>query len=118
MLLLRGADGQTRFLLGREQTVQSPEFLELKELMGISNNFSKYRRAVRDANPPLVPYLGRFLTDLNFIEDANKIRISANNHVNFRTRPPPPHCRRRQSAHANSHVSCTRPQASATWWRT
>jgi hypothetical protein len=75
-------------LPGREQTVQSPEFLELKELMGISNNFSKYRRAVRDANPPLVPYLGRFLTDLNFIEDANKIRISANNHVNFRTCPP------------------------------
>lgn len=71
-------------LLQAKRTVQSPEFLELKELMGISNNFSKYRRAVRDANPPLVPYLGRFLTDLNFIEDANKIRISANNHVNFR----------------------------------
>lgn len=88
---------QTRFFAGREQTVQSPEFLELKELMGISNNFSKYRRAVRDANPPLVPYLGRFLTDLNFIEDANKIRISANNHVNFRTRPPPPHCRQREA---------------------
>jgi hypothetical protein len=73
------------------QTVQSPEFLELKELMGLSNNFSKYRRAVRDANPPLVPYLGRFLTDLNFVEDANKIRISANNHVNFRTLFNPTH---------------------------
>jgi hypothetical protein len=71
-------------LLQAKRTVQSPEFLELKELMGLSNNFSKYRRAVRDANPPLVPYLGRFLTDLNFVEDANKIRISANNHVNFR----------------------------------
>jgi len=71
-------------LLQAKRLVQSPGFLELKELLESSNNFGKYRRAVRDANPPLVPYLGRFLTDLNFIEDANKIRISSNGHINFR----------------------------------
>lgn len=31
-----------------------------------------YREELRNCNPPVLPYLGVYLTDLTFIEDGNK----------------------------------------------
>jgi son of sevenless-like protein len=33
-------------------------------------NFNALRHALREVNPPCVPYLGMFLTDLTFIEEG------------------------------------------------
>lgn len=34
-------------------------------------SYKMYREAIHLANPPLLPYLGVYLTDLTFIEDGN-----------------------------------------------
>lgn len=39
--------------------------------MDSHNNFSNFRDAVQHADPPIIPYLGVYLTDLTFIEDGN-----------------------------------------------
>jgi len=54
--------------LGSKQQVL---YEELKELMTRQGNFSKLRKHVKTCNPPLIPYLGVYLTDLTFIEDGN-----------------------------------------------
>lgn len=36
-----------------------------------TNNFNAYRTAVTHADPPIIPYLGVYLTDLTFTEDGN-----------------------------------------------
>ncbi len=50
--------------------------------MNHSCNYRAYRKVLQSANPPLVPYVGCFQTDLVFIEDGNKIRLP-NGHVHF-----------------------------------
>jgi len=56
---------------------------ELKQLMASDKNAKRYREALHDSNPPLVPYLGRFLTDLVFAEEGSK-SILENKHIHFR----------------------------------
>ncbi|KAJ3444236.1 ras guanine nucleotide exchange factor i-related [Anaeramoeba flamelloides] len=34
-------------------------------------SYSKYRNSLRQVNPPCIPYLGTYLTDLTFIEEGN-----------------------------------------------
>eukprot|EP01114_Cavostelium_apophysatum_P003195 TRINITY_DN1296_c0_g1_i3.p1 TRINITY_DN1296_c0_g1~~TRINITY_DN1296_c0_g1_i3.p1 ORF type:complete len:979 (+),score=384.94 TRINITY_DN1296_c0_g1_i3:893-3829(+) len=46
-------------------------FEELKDLMARQGNFSKLRKHLKTCNPPIIPYLGYYLTDLLFIEDGN-----------------------------------------------
>ncbi|KAL6063244.1 RasGEF domain containing protein [Balamuthia mandrillaris] len=71
-------------LLEAKKNQQTPAYLELKDLFSPDTNFGAYRKALKHANPPLVPYLGRSLTDLTFIEDANKTILQDSQHVNFR----------------------------------
>jgi son of sevenless-like protein len=71
-------------LLQAKKKVTTPAYKEMKELMNSTGNFLAYRTALRSANPPLIPYLGRFLTDLTFIEDANNIIVPSNQHIHFR----------------------------------
>ncbi|KAI8911038.1 ras guanine nucleotide exchange factor domain-containing protein [Gorgonomyces haynaldii] len=47
----------------------------LKDLMNSIKNFNSYRNALRHSNPPCVPFLGCYLTDLTFLEDANPHRL-------------------------------------------
>jgi hypothetical protein len=47
-----------------------------------SGSFKAFRKALQQANPPLVPYVGCFQTDLVFIEDGNKILLP-NGHIHF-----------------------------------
>ncbi|TPX62785.1 hypothetical protein SpCBS45565_g06925 [Spizellomyces sp. 'palustris'] len=43
----------------------------LRKTMNPTKNFSHYRETLHSANPPCVPFLGFYLTDLTFIEDGN-----------------------------------------------
>ena len=44
---------------------------ELNRIMSSSKNFTEYRVLLSGTNPPCIPFLGVFLTDLTFIEDGN-----------------------------------------------
>jgi len=54
-------------------------------LFSPKGNSSNYRKHLHTINPPVVPYLGVYLTDLTFIEDGNNDFLPApNNHlINF-----------------------------------
>ena len=57
---------------------------ELKTLMDPGQNFLKYRNRLRTIDPPCVPFLGLYLTDLTFIEDGNTDTIkSRSDLINF-----------------------------------
>lgn len=56
-------------------TKQKEVFDELKELMARTNNYQGLRKHLRTCNPPLIPYLGLYLTDLTFIEEGNQDRL-------------------------------------------
>jgi hypothetical protein len=43
----------------------------LKKVMAPVRNFASYREALRSNQPPCIPFLGVYLTDLTFIEDGN-----------------------------------------------
>jgi len=45
-------------------------FLSLSQLMAPDANFKTYREVLKKETQPRVPYLGRYLTDLVFVEDA------------------------------------------------
>mmetsp|Transcript_34688 Transcript_34688/g.87212 ORF Transcript_34688/g.87212 Transcript_34688/m.87212 type:complete len:1018 (-) Transcript_34688:186-3239(-) len=55
----------------------------LKELMSPNNGFKNLRAALRTADPPAVPYLGVFLTDLTFIEEGNSDVLHGTKLINF-----------------------------------
>jgi len=57
-------------------------FEELVALTTGANNFCAYREKLRSTNPPCIPYMGRYQTDLTFIEDGNAESLS-NGYVNF-----------------------------------
>jgi len=44
---------------------------DLENLMSASGSYSNYRTALHEVNPPCVPFLGTYLTDITFIEDGN-----------------------------------------------
>ena len=50
---------------------QKELFEDIKELMSRSHNYDKLRKHFKACNPPLIPYMGLYLTDLTFIEDGN-----------------------------------------------
>eukprot|EP01102_Stenamoeba_stenopodia_P006360 TRINITY_DN1744_c0_g3_i1.p1 TRINITY_DN1744_c0_g3~~TRINITY_DN1744_c0_g3_i1.p1 ORF type:complete len:906 (-),score=236.37 TRINITY_DN1744_c0_g3_i1:10-2727(-) len=58
-------------------------FEEMKELMKVSSNWKAYREALKKCNPPCVPYLGVYLTDLTFTEDGNPDRLEGGELINF-----------------------------------
>ncbi|CAI2173196.1 18774_t:CDS:2, partial [Funneliformis geosporum] len=43
----------------------------LNKIMNSTKNFAGYREMLHSVNPPCVPFLGVYLTDLTFIEDGN-----------------------------------------------
>eukprot|EP01119_Soliformovum_irregulare_P016223 TRINITY_DN4671_c0_g1_i2.p1 TRINITY_DN4671_c0_g1~~TRINITY_DN4671_c0_g1_i2.p1 ORF type:complete len:599 (-),score=177.25 TRINITY_DN4671_c0_g1_i2:33-1829(-) len=46
-------------------------FHDLQDKLSSNRNFSQYRAILAAANPPCIPYLGTYLTDLTFIDEAN-----------------------------------------------
>ena len=57
-------------------------FTRLVADLDAESNFSKYRDLLHKSKPPIVPYLGMFLTDLVFIYDGNPNYIPDTNLVN------------------------------------
>lgn len=45
---------------------------ELKALINREKNYAELRRVLKTVPPPIIPYLGMYLTDLTFIEEGNK----------------------------------------------
>jgi len=43
----------------------------LQVLLNPGSSFKNYRQELHNANPPCLPYLGTYLTDLTFMEDGN-----------------------------------------------
>lgn len=60
---------------------------QLNKVMQSTKNFSEYREMIHGVNPPCVPFLGVYLTDLTFIEDGNPNQIKkSKNLINFSKR--------------------------------
>ncbi|KNC54398.1 cell division control protein [Thecamonas trahens ATCC 50062] len=52
-------------------------YAKLEALTNSASNYKQLRAALRKSNPPAVPYLGMFLTDLTFVEDGLPAYIDA-----------------------------------------
>ncbi|ORY03599.1 ras GEF [Basidiobolus meristosporus CBS 931.73] len=53
----------------------------LKKLMNSTKNFGEYREELHSVNPPCVPFLGLYLTDLTFVEDGNPDHVPNHPHL-------------------------------------
>ncbi|KAJ3437416.1 ras guanine nucleotide exchange factor i-related [Anaeramoeba flamelloides] len=59
-------------------------YQEFKDDLSSNQSYKKYRSILHRINPPCIPYLGVYLTDLTFIEDGNPDKI--NGLINFSKR--------------------------------
>jgi len=57
---------------------------ELTDLMDPTQSYGNYRQKLHDVDPPCVPFLGTYLTDITFIEDGNPDWIQGL--INYRKR--------------------------------
>jgi hypothetical protein len=57
------------------------EFESLTLLISRKKNYGEMRNELKLCTPPILPYIGLYLTDLTFIEDANKNIL--NDKINF-----------------------------------
>nr|KAJ3412426.1 hypothetical protein HK105_002352 [Polyrhizophydium stewartii] len=65
-------------------TRQMATYEALRETMSPARNFANYRGALHSVNPPAVPFLGCYLTDLTFIADGNPDTLKARDDmINF-----------------------------------
>ncbi|KAK5939142.1 cell division cycle- protein [Knufia obscura] len=58
----------------------------MRTLIASTKNFSQYREALREAQPPCIPFLGVYLTDLTFIEDGIASVVRNTELINFTKR--------------------------------
>jgi hypothetical protein len=59
-------------------------FEELKTITDRQKNYANMRKYLKKVNPPCIPYLGMYLTDLTFIEEGNKNKLG--DLINFNKR--------------------------------
>ncbi|CAI2180023.1 2452_t:CDS:2, partial [Funneliformis geosporum] len=70
--------------LVNSKTIQTLE--SLNKIMNSTKNFAEYRELIHSVNPPCVPFLGVYLTDLTFIEDGNPNNLKKSRLINFSKR--------------------------------
>ncbi|KAG9321591.1 hypothetical protein KVV02_001735 [Mortierella alpina] len=59
-------------------------FMELQTLVGVAKNWADYRDELHNVNPPCVPFVGMYLTDLVMIQDGNQDYLKKSSHlINF-----------------------------------
>jgi len=56
---------------------------DLKILTNPLKSWANYRKTIHEVNPPCVPFIGVYQTDLTFIEDGNPTKF-ANGMINFK----------------------------------
>jgi hypothetical protein len=61
------------------------EYTEIKKVMDTRSSYKVLRTMCRQADPPVVPYLGIYLGDLVFIEDGNLDEVDGGL-INFKKR--------------------------------
>mmetsp|Transcript_32085 Transcript_32085/g.89814 ORF Transcript_32085/g.89814 Transcript_32085/m.89814 type:complete len:616 (+) Transcript_32085:50-1897(+) len=64
----------------RHQSLQ-----RLGQFISRESSYKSYREALHDRNPPIIPYIGVYLSDLTFLEDGNK-DFTSGDQVNFHKR--------------------------------
>eukprot|EP01111_Echinosteliopsis_oligospora_P014269 TRINITY_DN5343_c0_g1_i1.p1 TRINITY_DN5343_c0_g1~~TRINITY_DN5343_c0_g1_i1.p1 ORF type:complete len:787 (+),score=167.94 TRINITY_DN5343_c0_g1_i1:194-2554(+) len=57
-------------------------FAVYDNLTSMNSSYKAYREALHGADPPCIPYLGVYLSDLTFIEEGNVDRLE-NGYINF-----------------------------------
>jgi len=68
--------------LVKKQEKDATIFSHLIDLTSGTGSFSSYRKQLHGANPPCVPYLGVYQSDLTFINDGNPDFLE-NGYINF-----------------------------------
>eukprot|EP01137_Pigoraptor_chileana_P014293 Opistho-2@68754 len=61
-------------------------FEELAALTSNTNNYRDYRKLISSINPPCIPYIGIYMTDLTFIRDGNPNLLPNTELINFTKR--------------------------------
>nr|CAG4712205.1 unnamed protein product [Naegleria fowleri] len=51
-------------------------YKELEKIVSTAKNYKEMRSTMKECHPPLIPFIGLYLTDLTFIEDGNKDYIN------------------------------------------
>ncbi|KXN69700.1 cell division control protein [Conidiobolus coronatus NRRL 28638] len=78
----------------------------LKKTMDSSKNFAEYRELLHSVNPPCVPFLGVYLTDLTFNEDGNPNYMPKLPHlINFGKQAKTAEIIREIQGYQNSHYN-------------
>eukprot|EP01088_Endostelium_zonatum_P008719 TRINITY_DN21878_c0_g1_i1.p1 TRINITY_DN21878_c0_g1~~TRINITY_DN21878_c0_g1_i1.p1 ORF type:complete len:694 (+),score=167.19 TRINITY_DN21878_c0_g1_i1:80-2161(+) len=79
MEIIAGLTNSSIYRLKREWDILPPKtnetFQGLRELLSREHNFVNFRAHLHTCNPPCIPYLGVYLTDLTFIEDGTSDKI-------------------------------------------
>ncbi|KAJ8323219.1 cell division cycle- protein, variant 2 [Batrachochytrium dendrobatidis] len=60
---------------------QIATYESLRETMSPQRNFINYRNALHSVNPPAIPFVGCYLTDLTFIADGNPDTLKGREHI-------------------------------------
>jgi len=79
MAIVAGLNGSAIHRLKKSWDLVPPKsrakFEELQTTMSQQNNYATLRNLLHSVDPPCIPYLGMYLTDLTFIEDGNKDEV-------------------------------------------
>jgi son of sevenless-like protein len=54
-------------------------FKDLEYLTDGGKNYANLRNAIKNVNPPVIPYLGMYLTDLLFLDEGNNYQSPSSN---------------------------------------
>jgi hypothetical protein len=88
MAIMAGLDNCAVFRLQNSwklvPTSQLEKYEELKEFFSQTGNWENYRQCLKTLQPPCIPFLGLYLTDLTFVDEAGKAnQVSNSNQIAF-----------------------------------
>jgi len=76
----------TTSVLAEKHKITYGHWQELITLTDATKSYANLRKALREVDPPCLPYLGMYLTDINFIEDGNKNTFPGTKLINISKR--------------------------------
>jgi hypothetical protein len=92
MAILAGLNGAAVHRLKHTREDVPPKitqaYTDMQHALDSNQSYKSYRNLISHSNPPCIPYLGVYLTDLTFIEDGNPDFIDLNGRklINFTKR--------------------------------